>query len=496
MSYAIGGFPYDFPILFSDPSIISAFISGSTATLKEGSVQIDLVIEQRSTGSFTVVDTTGTASYRKGEPVAIYNADGTKVFGGVIHSSTERIINKDGGLFHDIRVIDWHWLSDKRIAARSYEDKTCGYIVADLITEYLSGEGVTVGEVQAGPPLSTCVIKYVSCSSALDKLAEAAGFTWYIDESKALYFIDRATNAAPWNISGTEGYEIYNTVRLRQGNDLYRNTQYERGIKCLTSEQTATRIGDGETRAFTMDYPLGKVPTSIKVDTVAKTFGIKGVESGKDWYWSKGDPVISQDVGGSVLTAGNELEVKYYGEFEAVVAAQDETAVAAQLAIEGAGTGVVEHVVEEADITDLTTAIDAALAKIARYSPDGKRYTYTTRSHGIFPGQLQTITDSLHGLTAQEFLIESVSIEDYGSELRYNVTAIQGPSMGGWSKLFKELSLIGQSFLKDVDVGTGTLVILKQFSGAYIWTGLMATTEWTCPLCGDATLCGDSTIIC
>jgi hypothetical protein len=47
-------------------------------------------------------------------------------------------------MLHDLACADNHYLADKRIAATSYANQTCGFMVTDLWTNYLAPEGVTI----------------------------------------------------------------------------------------------------------------------------------------------------------------------------------------------------------------------------------------------------------------------------------------------------------------------------------------------------------------
>ena len=458
-------------------------ISGTPISVIWDSLKIDDRIGERSTAVFIAKDLAGTENYYKGSGISITDDDGALCFAGFVDSADKRIISPiTGGFFHTVQGIDMHFLADKIIAAESYENKTVGYIVDDLFDTYLAAEGMTIGEIQEGPTLSTCVINYARVSDALGGLAEAAGFIWYISYDKKLYLVNRETYTAPWTVTGADIKEG-SVPTMTHANPLYRNRQYIRGGKALTDLQTEEKKGDSKTRAFPVGYPMGKVPTSIKVNTAAKTIGIKGIDVGKDWYWAKGDPIVYQDSGGSILAATDTLEIKYYGEYEIIVIAEDEDEVAAELAREGAGTGYVDDVSDEPTITDMTAAIDSALAKLVKYTPQGRRFSFTTLRTGLRTGQIVPITQSDFGLNATEMLIEAITVSRINNNMEYAVTAIEGPEQGGWSKLFKALSDRGQNFVSDVSIGSGaTVVRFKQFAENWDWTESIAKTVCACPV--------------
>ncbi|MBA7564080.1 hypothetical protein ES708_05742 [subsurface metagenome] len=367
------------------------------------------------------------------------------------------------GIYHKIYCTDNHYLADKRIAAESYEDTLAGTIVADLRTKYLDAEGITVGEIQDGPTIKQAVVNYRRVSEALDALAEKANFIWYIDEQKRLYFIDRATNAAPWTVTNLD--IIRGTARLSKGNPLYRNRQYIRGGRAETDPQVENRTGDDETVAFAMGYPLAKVPT-IKEDTVEKTVGIKGLNEDKDWYWSKGDPVVTADTAPAADVA---IEVTYTGEFDIIVLAEDDAAILDRQGVEGGGTGYVDDIARDPNITTREAAFETAAKKLQKYATIGRKFTFRTHRTGLQPGQLQTVNYPLLNLNNAEMLIEVVKVRGEGKLLTYEVTAIEGPAMGGWSRLFQQLAERVMTIDRVFVGGEGTLDILRKESEGWGW---------------------------
>ena len=68
---------------------------------------------------------------------------GSLLFGGIISGAKRTRIGYSGIFREAIKLIDWHYLADKRIAATTYAQMMCGSMVKDLITNWLAAEGVT-----------------------------------------------------------------------------------------------------------------------------------------------------------------------------------------------------------------------------------------------------------------------------------------------------------------------------------------------------------------
>lgn len=431
----------------------------------------------------------GQSAWGAGSQLVVeYDVSPVKLFGGFVDSIQSSRAAPSGGVLHDVICMDYCYIADKRRAAETYQNKYAGYIVADLWLTYLQPEGVTVGEIQQGPLVQEMVVNYGRVSDALDNLATKSGFIWNIDQDKKLWFIARETNLAPWAFTSLMAI---GTPTLRKGNANYRNRQYIKGAS-ITDEQTETFTGDDETKSFTVGYPLAQVPT-ITDNGAAVTVGIKGLDKEKDWYWSKGDAVLTTD---TAPAAGHTISVTYRGQYSVMVMSYDGAAIASRKSVEGSGTGYVEDIADEAGTTTLGAVWQAANALLSKYCREGRRFEYETEEPGLFPGQLQHITYPLLGLD-DDMLIESVSMRSESDIWVYSVTAIQGPEMGSWAKLFKAIADQVKIVTEKINVGLDELLIITEpvteWEG---WTEDVTETAYACPLIGATTLCGTGTTIC
>jgi hypothetical protein len=470
-------------------------ISGNSVNILAGSLSINHAVGRRSQASFTVWDTTGAAHYFKGQPVTIYDQALNVVFKGFINRSREKKPGFQSTIIHNITCMDMQYLADKRLVAKTYTSQTAGYIVRDILSSYLAAEGVTLGLVQTGPIIPQASFAYVTAAAALDALAKQSGFWWDIDYNGQLQFCAYSSNGAAWTFDGTRA-EAHNTD-IERANDLYRNTQYLIGGTDKTVLQNETRKGDSATRAFTMSYELAQVPT-ITVNSVAKTAGIKGIDTGKDFYWSKGDPVIAQDSSGTLLTSSDTLAVAYYGMFPSIVLSSDPGQIVYQLGIEGSGTGIVEAVESDASIDNASAGFTKAAQILARYAAQGTVLTFLTHYPGLIHGRLLTCTYAPHALSGDQMLIESIDINDDPSviHLWWRVKAVKGPYDTTWVDYFKGLQN-NQSIANSINLGSNQIIaILQTFTATRSPTATATYTVYTCPICGNSTMCGNSTIVC
>ena len=452
-------------------------IGGAAVTIQHGSISVNNAVGQRSTGSVVVEDVLGTAAYLQGQPVSIIDDHGNTAFSGVVATVDRQRPAQTAMREHTVQIADWHYLADKRVAPYSATNVTAGQIARDMVTQFLAAEGVTVGTIQPGPIVVSLLSAYGLVSDVLDALVQKAGAGWYwlIDQQRRLQF-QQQTTAPLAPFVADETIMERGTVKVTHGNTQYRNTQYMLGGVAQTSSQTETRQGDGKATAFTLSYQLASAPT-ITLNSVAQTVGIKGVDTGKNWYWAAGDAVVAQDTSGAKLISTDTLSVTYIGQFPSVAISQDSAAVAAQQARETYGTGIVEAAAFDATLTSVSQAFQSAAGLLSKYAHDLDTITFLTTQYGLAEGQLLTVNVPADGLNNEVMLIESVTISDVGpasaevGPLWYQVTAVSGPLNTGWVQFFKHLSSQQSSIIDSITVGQAqTLALLQSSSVAFTWT--------------------------
>jgi len=342
----------------------------------------------------------------------------------------------------------------------------------------LSIDGATVDPVQDGPVVVEAVFNYVSATICLDTLSERAGYSWWIGADRILHFCDRTSYTAPWSVDSSDGF--VNDLRVERNRENYRNRQYVRAGKDMTDLQTESFKGDGTTRTFTVGFPVAEI-SQVTVNGLTKTVGIKGVDEGRDWYWNRGDAVITQDHGSAALGNQDILAVSYRGFFDVVVLTTDENAIDERKTAEG-GSGWYEAVDDEPYLSSKDAALQSANARLRRYAKLNKILTFDTWHTGLRPGQILYVNLPERGLTSEEFLIEEVVFSSIGNDYwRYEIRAVSGESLGGWTKFFRNMASRGQAFVIRENIREDqVLIYLVQASESWRWTEASAVNVFAC----------------
>jgi hypothetical protein len=414
-------------------------IDGTEVHYSNDSISINNALDMQPTIEFTVDDESGTSQFSQGQRYEILQ-DGERAVAGVINTSNERYCGpKSSSLLHFISAFDNTYYASKRIYAATYQNTIAGDIANAIFTACLEPEGCTIGQIEAGYLIAEAIFPYKYANECLDMLASKIDFCWWIDDDKKFYFMAKTSNQAPWDLTAAD---IDGMPEVERGHIQYRNRQYVLDGKDITSVQTEIRVGDGQNQTFVLDYPIAKVPTiSVSIsggEWVLQTVGIKDLDTGKQWYWSKNSNLITQDASQPVLFAADKVKTDYQGFYDLVVVVSDTNAISSMQAKDG-GTGIVEAVARRPEIGSLAAGIEFANEELRKNAiENGFTMNFSTRRSGLMPGmEIRNLTR--YGTYDVKMLITEINITVHGYGLLYSVTAVYGFAYEPWTSFYKKM---------------------------------------------------------
>lgn len=224
-------------------------------------------------------------------------------------------------------------------------------------------------------------------------------------------------------------FELYSTNQYQDVQDLQiakdstqvKNRVYVRGGTKLSDSVIYEEKGDGEKRIFVL--PEKPHDVSVEVNSVAKTLGIKNIDTtGYDWYLNFQEKYIEQDSGGVVLGTGDTLTVTYKYDIPILVAQEDTASIVAN--------GVKEFAIFDSNIKTTSAARDRAAAELTDYANDLIEGSFSTFEPGWRAGQTITITESSYGVD-DDYIVQRVSLRSFGAGLyRYTISLASAKTMG------------------------------------------------------------------
>lgn len=188
-----------------------------------------------------------------------------------------------------------------------------GNIVRSILNQWLSGEAIIVGTIEDGDDVGKQVYDYASVSDIFDRLAEASDAIWYISPNDELYFHARTTVTAATDITASSVIFSDAPSSTETREDLC-NARYQRISYNAFDPDSATVPGDGTAKSFWIGAPIAVITQgSVQIggEFFVAEFGIRGVDTGKDFYYAPGENKITQDASysGTITGATNDSPI-------------------------------------------------------------------------------------------------------------------------------------------------------------------------------------------
>lgn len=127
-------------------------IAGSTVTIRESTLNIKKRVDDKDTATFTIVDSTGTLAFSKGQTVSIDDAVLGNLFTGYINKPTATNLYPNATNEWSVDCVNKFYVAAKKSTANTptkkhrggkHKNQQSGAIVANQIKEFLAPDGVT-----------------------------------------------------------------------------------------------------------------------------------------------------------------------------------------------------------------------------------------------------------------------------------------------------------------------------------------------------------------
>jgi len=427
------------------------------------SLELGFDLAQRATLKFELVDKTGTYAANVGEQIRFYLGGSGALapdFAGTIERLEKGTVATGVDTFSMVvECVDHSEVLDRRLVAANYETpgQTAGDIASDIINDLndtatsLAPEGLSLGTIDPGVEVTKAIFPYVTAANAINDLANLTGVTWWVDSQRRLNFVERTSILPPFSI--TDAFQPFKDMKQVMGREQTKNRIYLIAGQAQTDPQSESFAGDTKRKTFTVAFPIALAPTiSLKPGggpAVAKTVGIRNVDTGKDWYWQKDSNEISQDDGASKLGTSDELVVAYVGHFPLVLTG-DEVSSQTELAAIGQNSGLYESLEQDEDIDDRNVAVTKLQTLLKKFAHIEDRVSFTTFSRGLMTGMVLPITLTDERIDGK-YLIESIQVgidlRPVGALVTTRVTGVGGEFIGGWLEFFRMLEKRGKKFV-------------------------------------------------
>lgn len=351
---------------------------------------------------------------REGQSLQIYiDSTADMRFNGVITSVSEKPMSGFAWKEYNISAQGYSKVLEYQRVANVYTNKTCAFIINDIITNYVAAAwAITQTNVKTGPIMEEVSFNYFTPGDCIRKLCDLTGYYWYVDEDKDLHFFDSETNIAPFEIKDNAEF-LFSQFSCKPDFSQVRNKVTVEGGKFLSSPISDTFLGDDVTTTFELTYLASNL--TITENAVSKTIGIENISDPAtvDYimnYWNK---TIRRTAG--ALPTGTTTIATYSYFVKVIVQSEDVDAQTACAALEG-GDGVHEYRFIDTTIQSLPEAEKTADAEIRKHAYPVVEGSFQTYEDGFRAGQLLTINLSNFNFNGT-YQIQEVQATSIGSGL-------------------------------------------------------------------------------
>lgn len=341
----------------------------------------------------------------------IITLDGTRVFAGVI-VGLEQETTSYKLVRWKVECEDYTRLLDRKLVTGAFENQTIDQIMTSLASSYFP-TGFTTGGVNAPVTVKYVNFSYKPLSKCIELLADYAGYDWYVDYNKVLYFFKQSSVNAPVDIEDDNGSHIYESLRIRRDNSQVRNSIVVRGGEYLGNTYTAEIDCNGVDFVFPLPYKFSDFQATLTGQSL--NLGVDPIDNPDlfDALYNFQEKIIKfresrKPSVGSLLKAFGRPYLPV------IIKLQDTNSIATFSADEG-GDGVYEYLILDKTIKTKEGARQRARAELNTYATTLSEGEFQTHMTGFRAGQRVLINSTTRSLNEQ-FIVNKVTLKQFDTD--------------------------------------------------------------------------------
>lgn len=414
--------------------VSSAIIWNSVSVSNKKSSQVDTASFNFRESSFEIAIN---------DEVKIYD-DTELVFGGYITYMNESIGSPDTNFF-SVQCIDYSYDLDGILIAASFIDKTGKEIIDELVADNASDFDTT--NVVCDRLLGRIVFNQVSLADCISRLSKILGYEWYVDPDKKIYFFQRFSLVAPFDLTDTNGNYIYKTLQRTIDASQIANVVKVRGGTATETNlfEDIITVKGSSTRAFNLPYKFADL--SVYLDTgggyVEQEVGLDNIDTfdDKDVLYNYQQSSIRFE---NPLADETLLKFTGYKKFPVTAIVSDDDAIAALGKTR-------EKIITDKSIVDTQVARERGTLELDLAKAEVIDCSFMTYTRGLKSGMRIKISSAIRGISDLDFIITAVTfVARTPEEFYYKVTCSTAKKQG-LVEFLKELNTRGDEFEEDTN---------------------------------------------
>lgn len=440
-----------FSIKLNTTTDITAMVDWTTIDNK------NVLTKEISTLQFTCPIPLGNATTnlpQLGQQIDLYDQANNHIFGGIV-TENEMTVPKGGLVMeYQITATDWGFLLDSKLVNQTYGMMDPADILADIIANFAQPGFNTTLYVKRGNFLvSSIQFNYLPVTKAIQKLATAIDWDWFVDPDKNIWFfqgaVDDGSGAsvgtgvfAPFNIDLTSGNIILESLDVDYNITNLKNSIYvigatkEQNFTQATTPDVYTSVAGQLVYSLGYNYDLSTM--TVLLAGVPQAVGALNQSQIDTYqvYYQSGKPSFIQ----FASDPGNGHSIVVFGTASIPIVAHVQNSASI------ATYGEIQDVITDTNITTSAEAFQRAEADLLQYGHAVYDVKFNTRTPGLQIGQTMLITlpTSAYGVTAYPVVIKSVEAIGYTpTSLLWQVEAI-GSDVVTYTDIMTQLLLAEQ----------------------------------------------------
>lgn len=274
-------------------------------------------------------------------------------------------------------------LFDRQKVQDSWEDMLAGDIVRDIVTTFCPGFSIT--GIEDGVTISKVVFNYVTPSEAIQRIADAIGYQYYIDSYKVVYFYAEDAVNASEGISNSGSFWENLSINIDVSNLV--NVVIVRGGTYLSEAVDYYEIADGVKTQFVL--PDKPHDVHVYVNGVEKTVGIKfGEGTPTTQFQINFEQKYIENGTLATLAAGAQLHVTYTYDVPIRVRRKNDVSIAAMQLLFPETNGEFTKVVHDASIDTRDLAYTVAQQNLDAWGARMINGSFNTSEDIFSPGEV------------------------------------------------------------------------------------------------------------
>lgn len=347
--------------------------------------------------------------------------DGSQVlFGGQITSMNSRVVDASDIETFSCTALDYSYDMNRHLVTHTFEGETIKDII-QWIADNILPTGYTTTNVVCSTVAASISFNYEYPTACLTQLASLVNYDWYVDGDKNIYFFEKSTVPAAFDLTDTSGNYYFNSLVLKDNLTSIRNSITVRGGEYIGQARTESQEADGEAAVYTQGYRYSDV--TVTVNSVSKTVGIDNLNDPTlyDCLYNYQEKLI-RFPDATKPTAGQIIEVGGSPHIPVLVRVIDADSINE--------FGEFEFKIVDKSISTRQEARERAQAELVGYAGEVNEGSFETMTAGLDVGQQINIQSTIRGTDTDYVISRIITTLVNGQQFKHSVTLMTTRTYG------------------------------------------------------------------